>query len=506
MLIRRNLSKKIIIIGSGIASLSLAENLSKNQRLQIEIYESGMKNSRFNQKLNRQAYNKIKKQNFYFNEKLIEYSNKTGWLNNLDKLRNRILGGNLNYWGSESQLFNKFDFKANRNGFGHWPISYGEILSYYKKVIKYFNFKQKYITFKESKEEFIECNWSQNYNKKRVKDYLLKKILKRKNVNFFFNSTLIDIKLTNKSLNSCKFNISNKIKFITGDYLILCAGAVENTRIILNANDFKNQMKKKYYNNLGNFFIDHPHGYIGYIKNYTNKFYKKFIKKKKFKYFFSYSGLRLNPIHQKEKLGISFQFRKENRYLKFINHIRNIYISYYNRSYKNIFSEIFIILYKIITFKFFFNENLIKIWCVCEQDPIKNSRIKLYNVFDNNLNKKIGITWKVSPLLKKTFFNVLPRLNSFLKKKYGEVIFNKNLNSDLCGLNGGTHHFGTTRMSSIDKYSFVDKNLKIKNLNNIYILSTSCFPTNGTSNSTLTLLALSLRLSSHLTKLNVLRN
>ena len=118
MLIRRNLSKKIIIIGSGIASLSLAENLSKNQRLQIEIYESGMKNSRFNQKLNRQAYNKIKKQNFYFNEKLIEYSNKTGWLNNLDKLRNRILGGNLNYWGSESQLFNKFGLTdLNTKGF-----------------------------------------------------------------------------------------------------------------------------------------------------------------------------------------------------------------------------------------------------------------------------------------------------------------------------------------------------------------------------------------------------
>lgn len=500
-------NKKIIIIGSGIAGLSLAEDLSKNNQFQIEVYESGKENSRFNQKLNQQAYYKKIVQNFYFKEKLIEYSNKTGWLNNLDKLRNRILGGNLNYWGSESQLFNKLDFKINRNNYGHWPISYAEILKYYKIVIKKFKFKKKYVSYKDSPENFIECNWSQNNYKKYIKDYLLNKLLRKKNVNFFFNATLLEIKLLNNSLRECKFNICGKITIVNADYLILCAGGIENTRIILNSSDFKHQMKKKYYKNLGKFFIDHPHGYVGYLKNYTNKFYKKFIRIKKFNFFFSYSGLRFNPVKQGKLLGISFQFREEKKYLKFINHIRNIYINYNNKNYILIFSEVVIILYKILTFKFLLNKNLIKIWCVTEQDPLKHSSIKTYNVLDNNFNKKIGINWKVSPLLNKTLNYVLPYLDLFFrKKKYGEIVINLNFNTNLCGLNGGTHHFGSTRMSSIDKYSFINKNLKVHNIKNIYILSTSCFPTNGTSNSTLTLAALSLRLSLYLKKLNIVKN
>lgn len=60
------------------------------------------------------------------------------------------------------------------------------------------------------------------------------------------------------------------------------------------------------------------------------------------------------------------------------------------------------------------------------------------------------------------------------------------------------HHFGTTRMSVDPKSGVVDKNCKVHTVGNLYIAGASVFPTSGHANPTLTLLALTLRLTDHL--------
>lgn len=62
---------------------------------------------------------------------------------------------------------------------------------------------------------------------------------------------------------------------------------------------------------------------------------------------------------------------------------------------------------------------------------------------------------------------------------------------------GGWHHMGTTRMSDDPKTGVVDADCRVHGIPNLYIAGSSCFPTAGSANPTLTAIALSLRLSDH---------
>lgn len=60
------------------------------------------------------------------------------------------------------------------------------------------------------------------------------------------------------------------------------------------------------------------------------------------------------------------------------------------------------------------------------------------------------------------------------------------------------HHCGTTRMSADAKRGVVDSNGRVHGIDNLYIAGSSVFPTNGSGNPTLTVVALALRLADHL--------
>jgi choline dehydrogenase-like flavoprotein len=65
-------------------------------------------------------------------------------------------------------------------------------------------------------------------------------------------------------------------------------------------------------------------------------------------------------------------------------------------------------------------------------------------------------------------------------------------------LGGGWHHMGTTRMHEDPKKGVVDINCKVYGIKNLYIAGSSCYTTSAAPNPTLTLIALTLRLSDHL--------
>ena len=65
-------------------------------------------------------------------------------------------------------------------------------------------------------------------------------------------------------------------------------------------------------------------------------------------------------------------------------------------------------------------------------------------------------------------------------------------------LGGGWHHMGTARMHTDPKQGVVDANCKVHGINNLYVAGSAAFTTAGAANPTLTLIALTLRLSEHL--------
>jgi len=63
-----------------------------------------------------------------------------------------------------------------------------------------------------------------------------------------------------------------------------------------------------------------------------------------------------------------------------------------------------------------------------------------------------------------------------------------------------SHHLGTTRMHDDPKRGVVDANARVHGIANLYVAGSSVFPTYGSSNPTLNLIALTLKLGDHLKK------
>ncbi|MFH7027194.1 MAG: GMC family oxidoreductase [Heteroscytonema crispum UTEX LB 1556] len=65
-------------------------------------------------------------------------------------------------------------------------------------------------------------------------------------------------------------------------------------------------------------------------------------------------------------------------------------------------------------------------------------------------------------------------------------------------LRGGYHHMGTTRMSDNPHTGVVNSHCQVYGVSNLYIAGSSVYPTAGTANPTLTLVALAIGLAEHL--------
>lgn len=62
----------------------------------------------------------------------------------------------------------------------------------------------------------------------------------------------------------------------------------------------------------------------------------------------------------------------------------------------------------------------------------------------------------------------------------------------------GNHQMGTTRMSADAQHGVVDANCRVYGMENLYVAGSSVFPTSGSANPTLTIVALALRLADHI--------
>ena len=86
-----------------------------------------------------------------------------------------------------------------------------------------------------------------------------------------------------------------------------------------------------------------------------------------------------------------------------------------------------------------------------------------------------------------------------LAARIGMIRLNQKTHADwLNVMDWGNHHMGTTRMSDDPKQGVVDQDSRIHGVANLYVAGSSVFPTYGSSNPTMNLVALSLRLAAHL--------
>ncbi len=138
-----------------------------------------------------------------------------------------------------------------------------------------------------------------------------------------------------------------------------------------------------------------------------------------------------------------------------------------------------------------------------EQMPNPDSRVVLSAEKDALGVPYADLHWKLSELDKRSMRALFEMTaHEFGRTGMGRVqILDWLLEDDTAWpsfLSGGFHHMGTTRMHEDPRQGVLDANAKVHGVGNLYVAGASAFPTSGAPNPTLTLIALSLRLSDHL--------
>ena len=141
-----------------------------------------------------------------------------------------------------------------------------------------------------------------------------------------------------------------------------------------------------------------------------------------------------------------------------------------------------------------------------EQEPNPESRVVLSTEKDAMGMPRANLHWRFTPLDKRSirnFYELLGR--EFGRAGLGRIqVMEWLLDGDDTAwpnhLSGGWHNMGTTRMHDDPSQGVVDADGKVHGVANLYAAGASVYPTGGAVNPTLTIVALTLRLSDHLRK------
>ena len=439
----------------------------------------------------------------------------TGREYSVSKTRARFLGGTTNWWGSMCGPFHEIDFEPKEycSNYDGWPIQRSELDKYYQKAHHYLDLGD-YDYSIEKCREYSKTNkkgileGSNNietlmFQGSRPTNYRLKfgeKLSKSKYIRVFTNFNVINIATSGKDVIHVDAVTLNglAVKF-KGTNFVVAMGGIETPRLLLNSdNKNKNGVGNK--NDLvGRFFMEHPHSecvelhlnpdvtiddylHLGEGTWLPNKISEKPIS--------MWPIFTINPSKIKDRKILNASFSafgniSKNNYYEFSDNRVIVEVTESMKKHFNSTND---------------NDLVIKTGIICraEQAPNPNSRITLSNERDFLGQRKVILNWELLKIDIDTIFESLYIINyELIKKKIGRLRLNCDKEFNIYGAH---HHMGTTRMHDNEKFGVVDSNLKVHELNNLYIASSSVFPTSGFVNPTLTIVALSIRLSEYLIK------
>jgi choline dehydrogenase-like flavoprotein len=144
-----------------------------------------------------------------------------------------------------------------------------------------------------------------------------------------------------------------------------------------------------------------------------------------------------------------------------------------------------------------------KFQIIVEPVPDPSSRVTLCETRDRLGINRVQVHWRPGDLVKHTIDRTLAIVTDDLTRAGVAKI------RPDPPINGGNwpsafeeegcwHHMGTTRMDDCPRRGVVDRNLRVHGTNNLYLAGSSVFPTGGSNFPTMTIVALSLRLATHL--------
>ncbi len=438
----------------------------------------------------------------------------------LKSARLHYFGGTTGHWAGYCSTMDDIDFqKRDWVPYSGWPITRKDLDPFYaraQKNVELGPYEYNLDYWQKQDPDLIPLPLDENvvWNKiwqfsppTRFGTKYRKRIVDAKNIHLYTYANLTDINSSENISAVHKIIVKNyagKEHTVKAKYFILACGAIQNARILLASNKQAEQGLGNDHGLVGRFFMEHleiKSGELWLDRLNPMKLY----------------NLEFDITKMRAELAISAEKQRELRILNGTVSLSPLAAARNTRPIIDVWTgndprKDIVDLYQ--NFKKSDRakppaggsaiDKAFQLFTRMEQAPNPSSRITLDAEKDSLGMPRSILNWILTPLEKKSIRKIHELigqqvgLGNVARVKLLEYLWDENDYTWPSFTGGGWHHMGTTRMSEDPKAGVVDADCKVHGIANLFIAGSSCFVTAAAPNPTLTLIALSIRLSDHL--------
>lgn len=456
---------KVCITGSGPAGLSLALQLERHKIPCLVLEAGGFEYSAANQ----DAYRGEVVGDSYFD---------------LSHARLRYFGGSSGHWEGWCRPLSAIDFEP-RPGVAHsgWPISKPHLDPYAKQTERILNIAPLPAAVPVSK-DLREIHFQISNPPTRFGQKYRKHIEGSALIGLLCNSPVVDIVPSGNRIDHVlvRRSANEPAQKIAAWAFCLCTGGIENSRLLLWANQLHQAGVVPNAQTLGRYWMEHPHFGVG------EAILEGFVRMR------VQGGMRFyapSAGYLRQHGGGNFGLR-----LLVGQNLAKALIKDGLCYAPEIFSE----------YASKLDAGLVcaaRLHLAWEQVPDANNRIELDTELDTTGVARSKLYWRKSAEEMRTartaitlFSQWLARSNQGRVKVAPWLALGRDFPSD--DELAGFHHMGGTRMASIPAAGVVNSDCRVFDVDNLYVGGSSVFPTGGHANPTYSIVQLALRLGDHL--------
>jgi choline dehydrogenase-like flavoprotein len=497
----------VCIVGAGAAGITIAREL-RAQPLRVAVLESG-----------------------WFRPDPVTQSLYAGEVQHrtyfpLDAARSRYFGGTTNEWAGECRPLDALDFERRDwvpdSG---WPFGLSHVLPFYERA---------QAVCQLGPFAYTAADWSSEgvrpiaFQADRVRSHVLhyspptrfgavyrEEIRKASNITAYLGANVIDLECPSPPA----YVSGVRVACLTGSSFrvnarafILAAGGLENARLLLISNKAQPAGLANTYDQVGRYFMEHLYldraAIIVTRETRISEFYTSghWSKGKRVR-----GLLSLSPeVQEKEMLTnycavVDREFLSRSvplwRSLLHVVRTRRLPAGRMARLRHAANRIAAAVAARMPRAEPFGRRYMVK--NVMEQAPNPESRVVLNAGHDRLGCPEITLQWSLTAIDKRTVHRAHEIMDEELRRAgVGELHSALGREADPwpSGLRGARHHMGTTRMHADPRRGVVDANCRVHGIANLYVAGSSVFPTSGSANPTLTIVALALRLAEHVSR------
>ena len=513
----------ICIVGAGAAGIALAQALA-NSRLDVCLLETGG----------------FDPEAAYY--QLAQTERQDGAYAT-SGCRLRYFGGSTNHWGGNNMPLDELDF-AERPWVEHsgWPITRAQLDPWYERANTVLNAGR----YAYTKPELEDANWPfPDIDLQLLKDVywrltpdpasfssLYRDALETApNLRVYLHATATELHASPDGRRAEAATIKStdgRVGRARARQFVVAAGAMESSRLLLASRDVNPQGLGNDTDQLGRYFMMHPHVDIGTVYNLSPALQSLFNRHtsngieiiagvsasaaSQEKHAILNGAIMLQGVPDSttgyvalKKLSdaIGLQYRawrfgtdvdmpeESSEWMKTVlTDLDSVIAGLWNRALDSSYQ----------------GDNAggtANIYLQSEQAPNPDSRITLSEETDALGVPRMRVDTRVLPIDKRTLLvngELLGRelgLHNAGRVQLAEWLLDETVDWQR-QIWGGCHHMGTTRMSADPKQGVVNADCRLHSVDNTWVASSSVFPTGGHANPTLTIVALALRLAEKL--------